>query len=222
MYKQQSSLIVSAQDSSNGEEMFSEWAYHAGRLMIEEGIIDYAFAKQKAEKQLGGNTNGLQPSNAKVEIAAQSYYQLHKTSKEDQWHLEQLQFASDSLQALEDFRPCLAGTLLKGRPNALDEIEIHACADTSETVMEYLLQFTKNIELNEKLLRFSGDSGRYFLPMFCCEIGDFTAQVVVFDESFEHLSPISSLSKKTMQRWKEPQIANAIADLKASMSSTLL
>jgi hypothetical protein len=133
-----------------------------------------------------------------------------------------LQFASDSLQALEDFRPCLAGTLLKGRPNALDEIEIHAYADTSETVMEYLLQFTKNIELNKKLLRFSGDSGRYFLPMFCCEIGDFTAQVVVFDESFEHLSPISSLSKKTMQRWKEPQIANAIAELKASMSSTLL
>ena len=50
-------------------------AQQAARLMAEDGIHDYAYAKKKAGRQLGAHENSVLPTNAEIEEEIRLYHQ---------------------------------------------------------------------------------------------------------------------------------------------------
>ena len=66
----------SGNHESGRDLMREQLAYHAARLMAENGITDHAFAKRKAAKQLGAPDTQHLPSNEEVDQALRSFRML--------------------------------------------------------------------------------------------------------------------------------------------------
>src|SRR5674476_55804 len=69
-----------AKDSSGRQRQLI--AQHAARMMAEEGIADFAYAKRKAARQLGANDINCLPTNAEVEEEVKLFHDLYHS--EDQ------------------------------------------------------------------------------------------------------------------------------------------
>lgn len=204
-------------ESANAVPETREWAENAARLMIEEGFIDYRLAKQKAAKQLGF-AEAHQPNNALVEQLALAYYHFYREYPEVCWHISQLQFAHDSLKALAAYRPRLSGTLTLGRPNPLDEIEIHIQRVLPELVYDDLLARGLKVHIREKQFHMN-NGARYVAPVYAVNLGEFCALITCFDESQHHFSPLSPAHNGVMARWDQSKIAQEMKMLEQVLDS---
>ncbi len=114
-------------------------AQQAARLMAEEGIADYAFAKRKAARQLGMEDGKHLPGNAEIESALREYQELYLADEQP----EQLKLLrTDALavmQLLQRFDPHLTGAVLDGTAGRYAQTEIHLFADSDKEVEIFLL-----------------------------------------------------------------------------------
>jgi len=113
-------------------------ATQAARLIAEEGIDNFAFAKRKAARQLGVPERDL-PSNAEVEEALEAWRALFRDEDDDE-RLQQLRRAAvEVLRLLAPFRPYVTGAVLDGQVDAFSEVEIEVFADSAKDVEIFLL-----------------------------------------------------------------------------------
>jgi len=114
-------------------------AQQAARLMAEEGIADYAFAKRKAARQLSMTDTQTLPSNAEIESALREYQELYLADEQP----EQLRLLrTDALavmQLLQRFDPHLTGAVLDGTAGRYALTDIHLFADSDKEVEIFLL-----------------------------------------------------------------------------------
>ena len=82
-----------------------EIAALAARMIAEDGITDYGFAKRKAARQLGAVNADELPNNAEIEAEVRTYLAVFQ----DDEHLERQQAmriaAAEIMRELEAFRP---------------------------------------------------------------------------------------------------------------------
>lgn len=190
------------------------WAQCSGQLMIEEGFIDYRLAKNKAAKQLGIPSACPEPSIAMIESQALAYYRETRQTADIRWHIDQLHFAKDSLQQLAAYQPKLAGTLIKHRPNAHDEIELHCHLDTAEHLLDELYGRELPLSIHDKRLRFSNNE-QHTLPSYVIPVGEFYACLVVITEQFHGLQVLSAVTTKPLRYWGQSDISTEIDQLNA-------
>jgi hypothetical protein len=113
-------------------------ANQAARLIAEEGIESFAFAKRKAARQLGVPERDL-PSNAEVEEALAAYRSLFH-DEDDEIRLERMREAAITvMEALASYRPYVTGTVLTGLGDAFAEVELEVFADSAKDVELFLL-----------------------------------------------------------------------------------
>ena len=113
-------------------------AAQAARLIAEEGVHDYGFAKRKAARQLGATDREL-PTNAEVEEALQAWRSLY-CDEEDCERLAQMRVAAlEVMRFLAPFRPYVTGGVLEGTAGAFSEVELETYADTAKDVEIFLL-----------------------------------------------------------------------------------
>jgi hypothetical protein len=109
-------------------------AEEAARIMIEQGIRDFAQAKRKAAERLRLSTRGALPSNAMIEERLAARQRIF----EAEHHIDRLttkrQIALDVMTALEEFEPRLVGTVLAGTATLNCAVELHAFCDEPERV----------------------------------------------------------------------------------------
>ena len=114
-------------------------AQQAARLMAEEGIADYSFAKRKAARQLGMLEANCLPGNSEIEAALREYQELYLSDEQP----EQLrQLRTDALavmQLLDRFDPHLTGSVLDGTAGRYAYTDIHLFADSDKEVEIFLL-----------------------------------------------------------------------------------
>lgn len=111
----------------------------AARLMAEDGITDFHFAKKKALRQLGLPEHTALPDNAEVEAELRTYWTLYQ-DEEHQELLQQLrQTALELMELLADFRPYLTGSVLEGTAGPHSRIDILLFADSAKEVEIFLL-----------------------------------------------------------------------------------
>ena len=75
--------------SRRDQNLRSHIAYLAARLIAEDGVADYASAKQKAARQAGLSDANLLPDNSEIEEALREYQGLYQ-SEEQPAHLRYL------------------------------------------------------------------------------------------------------------------------------------
>lgn len=111
----------------------------AARLIAEDGITDYAFAKRKAVRKLGLPDSVALPDNAEVEEELRVYQRLFQGSEQSE-RLRQLRRHAARLMAmLQVYSPYLTGSVLDGTAGRFTEIDIQLFADSAKEVEIFLL-----------------------------------------------------------------------------------
>jgi hypothetical protein len=151
-------------------------AQTAARMMVEDGIHDYAYAKKKAGRQHGASEGNVLPTNAEIEEEVRLYHQIYNAEEQPQ-ELQNLRKAAlATMQIFARFNPYLTGTVLEGTAGKFGQTEIHLFADSAKEVEIFLLSQQIPFESSEKAYRLSDkpskdkkDKVRKTVPMFMLE-----------------------------------------------------
>ncbi|MDO9365027.1 MAG: hypothetical protein Q7T58_01590 [Methylotenera sp.] len=163
-------------------------AQQAARMMAEDGISDFAYAKKKAGRQLGAIDNSILPSNAEVEEELKLYNALFLSDEQPENLRELRKKALFTMQLLEKFNPHLTGAVLDGTAGLLSETHIHLFADSIKEVEMFLLNQQIPFDVNEKSYRILNDGkrdkkgdSRKTVPVFTLETDAGLIKLSVFE-----------------------------------------
>ena len=126
-----------------------EIAALAARMIAEDGISDYGFAKRKAARQLGAVNADELPNNAEIEAEVRNYLALFQDEEHQERQQAMLAAAAEVMRELAPFRPYLTGAVLNGTAGEHDDIHLQLFADSAKEVEIYLLNRNVNIEISE-------------------------------------------------------------------------
>ncbi len=163
-------------------------AQQAARMMAEDGVSDFGYAKKKAGRQLGVTDNTVMPSNSEIEEELKLYNTLF-LSEEQPENLRELRAnALFTMQLLERFNPHLTGAVLDGTAGIMSETHIHLFADSVKDVEMFLLNQQIPFDVNEKSYRIINDGkrdkkgdSRKTVPVFTLETDKGLIKLSVFD-----------------------------------------
>ncbi len=150
-------------------------AQHAARMMVEDGINDFAYAKKKAGRQLGISENSVLPTNAEIEEEIKVHHELFNEDQPQE--LNTLRKAAlATMQLFERFNPHLTGGVLEGIAGKNGQTDIHLFADSAKEVEIFLLSQQIPFESSEKAYRMSDkpskdkkDKVRKAIPVYTLE-----------------------------------------------------
>lgn len=159
-----------------------EIAALAARMMAEDGISDFGFAKRKAAKQLGATDTEFLPNNAEIEEALRAYQALFQDEEHAERLYELRQAAISAMHLLAPFRPYLTGAVLDGTAGRYAEVELDLFPDSAKDVEIFFLNRDIRYELREP--RRSGPEAPEAYLSF--EWEDTPIQAAVFSTQAEH------------------------------------
>lgn len=136
--------------------MREQLAHQAARIIAEEGIADFAFAKRKAAKQLGAADTQHLPSNDEVEIALHSYRALYQSDSHPDILRELREEALAAMQMFSEFNPYLTGSVLSGSAGEDSDINLMLFSDDAKAVLLSLLKNNIDFEDGEWRARIGG------------------------------------------------------------------
>lgn len=110
-------------------------ARESAKILIEEGINDFQFAKQKAAKRLGLGAARPLPGNEEIEIAIGEYHRLFRARIQDS-HIRKLRTAAlKAMTFLGSFSPRLVGNVVDGSAGRHSPVVIYLSAEHPEPVV---------------------------------------------------------------------------------------
>lgn len=202
--------------AKENQQLRQRIAQQAARMMAEDGINDYAYAKKKASRQLGVSENAVMPSNQEVEEALKTYTALFMADEQPA-HLENLRKnALFTMQLLANFNPHLTGSVLDGTAGVGSDTHIHLFADSAKDVEIFLLNQNIPYETDEKSYRVMQDGkrdkkgdARKKVPMFTLETALGLQKISVFD--YDDLrTPVRSAINGQQDRLNAEGLANLL------------
>ena len=183
-------------------------AYLAARLMAEDGIADYATAKQKAARQAGLADANLLPDNSEIEEALRDYQGLYQ-SEEQPGHLRYLrEVAVKVMREFDDFRPVLVGSVLNGTAGQHSDVNLQLFTDDAKALTMFLINRRYRFEEGTRSVRRGGRLEE--VPQISLEVDDATVTLTVLDRDDERAAPRS--------RADEPQRAR-LAEVEAMLET---
>lgn len=189
---------MSKENISRQQHLRQLVAQHAARMMVEEGVGDYAYAKRKAARQLNVDEVHCLPTNLEIEQELRLYQSLYTDNNQVE-HLRQLR--SDALavmRLLDRFNPQITGSVLEGTAGRYAETEIHLFADSLKDVEIFLLNNEIPYQMTEKSFRFGNE--RKKVPVFSLDGPHGVIRLSVFATDDARNAPRSVLGKGTQQR----------------------
>lgn len=177
-----------------------EMAQVAAKLMIDGGIRDFRFAKQKAAEHLGINPrNSVLPKNQEIETAVADYQRLFG-GDEQAADLQRLRQAARHAMALfETFHPRLVGEVLSGTAGLHTPVCLHLFTDQEEAVDMFLGDKGIPFEITERRFTF-GHGGSVFLSTFCFVAGEDRFEATAFRLADLRQAPLSLIDGRSMTR----------------------
>jgi len=136
--------------------MREQLAHHAARLMAEDGVTDYAFAKRKAAKQMGAADTRHLPSNQEVDDALRSYRVLYQHDSHPDVLYQLREEALAAMRLLELFQPYLTGSVLSGTAGERSDINLMLFSDDAKAVLLFLLKHNIEFASGEWRVRVGG------------------------------------------------------------------
>lgn len=150
-------------------------AQQAARMMAEDGVSDYGYAKKKAGRQLGVVDANCLPSNAEIEEEIRLFHDIYNSDDQPEALRLLRQDALTTMQIFARFNPHLTGSVLDGTAGQYAETHIHLFADSAKEVEIFLLNQQIPYDSNDKSYRVrdrkagSKNSERMKVPMFTLE-----------------------------------------------------
>jgi hypothetical protein len=137
--------------STEFEQLRAEIAAAAARMIAEDGA-DYGSAKQKAARQILGNTRirgDILPDNAQIEEEVRQYNELFFSDTQPA-RLQHLRvMALRLMEDLAQFNPYLTGAVLNGTAGMHSDIYLQLFAESPKDVEIYLLNKNISFDVSE-------------------------------------------------------------------------
>src|SRR5262252_510204 len=125
-------------------------AYLAARLMAEDGVADFATAKQKAARQAGLADANLLPDNSEIEDALREYQGLYQKDEQPA-HLRRLrEVAVKVMREFDEFRPALVGSVLSGTAGQFSDVNLQLFTDDAKVLTMFLVNRRYRFEEGSK------------------------------------------------------------------------
>ena len=173
-----------------------EIAALAARMIAEDGITDYGFAKRKAARQLGAVNADELPNNAEIDAEVRTYLAVFQ----DEEHLERQQVmriaAAEVMRELDAFRPYLTGAVLEGTAGRYAEVEIDLFPESAKEVEIFFLNHGVAYEHREPR-RNQPDAPEAILVF---DWGDVPVKLRIYSPDVERLSRRSPHGARQMER----------------------
>jgi hypothetical protein len=158
-------------------------AYIAARMIAEDGIADYATAKQKAARQAGLAESHVLPDNDEIEEALREYQGLYQKDDQPQ-HLRRLrEVAVKVMREFDDFRPALVGSVLSGTAGQYSDVNLQLYTDDPKALSMFLLNKRYRFEEGSKRVQRGGRFDE--VPQISLEFEDVTVTITVLDRDDE-------------------------------------
>jgi hypothetical protein len=146
-------------DSKPRQQMRTRIAAAAARIMAEDGVDDFSFAKRKAARQLGAEDTRSLPDNEEIEAELRAYQALYQGDEQRERIRYLREQALAAMRVLAQFRPYLAGPVLKGTAGRYSDVDLQLFTDDSKAVELFLLN--RNIAYDTSDHRhYAGDQAR--------------------------------------------------------------
>jgi hypothetical protein len=116
-----------------------EIAALAARMMAEDGISDFGFAKRKAARQLGAGESEALPNNTEIEAELRAWQALYQDEEQTERLREMRRAAVEVMRLLLAFRPYLTGGALDGTAGRYSEVEIELYPESTKEVEIFFL-----------------------------------------------------------------------------------
>ena len=172
----------------NSDHIRQMIAQQAARMMAEDGINDFAYAKKKAGKQLGVSEASVLPTNAEIEEEIRLYHNIYNADEQPLELVKLRKAALMTMQLFERFNPHLTGSVLDGTAGKFSQTNIHLFADSAKDVEMFLLNLQIPFESSEKSYRVSDkpskdkkEKVRKTVPVFTLETELGLQKLSVFD-----------------------------------------
>ena len=173
-----------------------EIAALAARMIAEDGISDYGFAKRKAARQLGAVNADELPNNAEIDAEVRTYLAVFQ----DEEHLERQQVmriaAAEVMRELDAFRPYLTGAVLEGTAGRYAEVEIDLFPESAKEVEIFFLNHGVAYDHREPR-RNQPDAPEAILVF---DWGDVPVKLRIYSPDVERLSRRSPHGARQMER----------------------
>ncbi len=174
-------------------------AQEAARIMAEQGIRDFLFAKRKAADRFGVTDNAVLPKNTEIDAALLEYQRLFRGDAHQDTLLAQRSVACELMQRLSAFQPRLTGPVLTGSATEHDPVLLHVFADRLESVTLKLMEHGVPFELTERRTRYGADR-IIQQPSIHLEFDGQPVELVVFGIDGIRQAPVSPVDGKPMRR----------------------
>jgi len=168
-------------DRSLHPQQRSSIASAAARLIAEDGITDYAFAKRKAARNLGLPETTPMPDNAEVEEELRIYQRLFQSQEQNERLHRLRRHAAELMSLLNAFSPYLTGSVLEGTAGRYAEIDIQLFADSAKEIEIFLLNQQIDYEHREPRT----DRAEAVLAI---DLGDAVANLVIYPPREERVT----------------------------------
>jgi len=110
----------------------------AARMIMEEGVKDYFFAKKKAAKSLGFHEDINLPTNSQIDIAIEEFHKIYNQDIGIDFLEHFKSQALNIMNMFKNFKPHLMNKLSEGIIPKFPEIKINLFADNIKDI-EYVL-----------------------------------------------------------------------------------
>ena len=172
----------------NTDQLRQLIAQQAARMMAEDGINDFAYAKKKAGKQLGVTESSVLPTNAEIEEEVRLYHNIYNADEQPLELAKLRKAALMTMQIFERFSPHLTGSVLDGTAGKFSQTSIHLFADSAKDVEMFLLNqqipfesSEKSFRISDKLSKDKKEKVRKTVPVFTLETELGLQKLSVFD-----------------------------------------
>jgi hypothetical protein len=197
-----------ARDRGRNDER-SRIAHLAARIMVEDGVEDYATAKRKAARQAGVPDTRQLPTNDEVEAALKVQQALYGGDAHRESLRELREHAVAVMREIDRFNPYLTGSVLSGNAGKFADINLHLYTDNSKAVEIYLIDNDIAYEAGQTRL-FFGDEART-VPTFTIDDDGIEVELVVLAlDDLRH--PVRTTPEgKPIERARRPAVEALLA-----------
>ena len=193
-------------------------AQQAARMMAEDGVNDFAYAKRKAGRQLGVSENSVLPTNAEIEEEIRLYHEIYNADEQPLELAKLRKTALMTMQLFERFNPRLTGSVLDGTAGKFAQTDIHLFADSAKEVEIFLLSQQIPFESSEKSYRISDkpskdkkEKVRKTVPVFTLETEFGLQKLSVFEFDDLRIATKSTVDGSNAERADIAELKQLIA-----------
>jgi hypothetical protein len=173
-------------------------AHLAARIMAEDGVDDFAYAKRKAARQAGARDARAMPDNREIEEALAAYRQIYQRDEHSDVLRHLREQALTIMRSFERFGPYLTGSVLSGVAGRYSDIEIHLFADSAKEVEIYLAN--AGIRYRASQARLHVNRVEKLLPSFSFDSAGTNVELTVLDRGDVRQTVRSSAMGRPLQR----------------------